>query len=53
MLEENPHASIPGFPNTAVNITSLIEEIFLRTEIEVAEKAFPFVGRQQANVWPK
>jgi hypothetical protein len=53
MLEENLHASIPGFPNTSVNITGLIEEILLRTEVEVAERVFPFVGRQQALGWPK
>jgi hypothetical protein len=53
VFEEKLHASIPRFPNSAVNITGLIEEILLRTEIEVAEKVFPFVGRQQALRWPK
>src|SRR6266571_2643703 len=45
MLEENLHAPMPGFPNTAVNIAGLIKKILLRTEIEVAEQAFLLVGR--------
>jgi hypothetical protein len=53
MFEEDSHSPIPGFPNVEVHITRFIKEILLRTEVEVAEKKFPFVGRQLSLTWPK
>jgi hypothetical protein len=53
MLEENPHTSIPGFPYETVYVTGFIKQKLFRTEIEGAEKAFPFLGRQRAFGRPK
>jgi hypothetical protein len=41
MLEENTHASIPRSPNLPVNIAGPVEEVLLRTQVEVLENVFP------------
>lgn len=46
MFEEHLHSPIPRFPNVKVHITGFIKEIFLSTEVKVAEKK-DSVGAEQ------